>query len=538
MAQETQNRFEVLHHISTVLNSSLNLDEVLQNVMDQLIELTHAERGFVTFVDESGELSFPVARNLERTTLEAPEFEVSRTLIRKVVDSRKGELLLSAMEDQRFAQAKSVVAKGLRSVICVPLIHRERVLGVVYVDNNLKAGVFKKEDLETLQAFSNIAAGALENARLYGEVSKAMAYQSSVFESMESGLIAADRNGVITVFNRGAEHIFKLHRTEVIGKTVLDGLHGRAADMFAAMMAEVTSSGKRIVGHKYNGHFAVAGYVELLLNVAPLLDASGRQMGATVVVDDVSELSRLEAERDEHAEERRRLKATLGKLVSEEVADLADKNPSALSLNGISRQVSILFSDLVGFTARAERLPPNQVIEMLNSYFAAMCEVVANNQGTIKQFVGDEIMVLYNAVRDTNDHALYALWTAIDMVDKLHELQQADPEGLHGFYEVKIGVHTGDVVVGAVGTEERMEFAAVGDNVNLCSRVMGLNPRLGTVILISEDCYYEVYKKVPKDIIFTSRGAHMVKGRENPIKVYEVSRASWGESQTRPVYED
>lgn len=529
MPQEVQSHQEQLLRIMTVINSSLHLDEVLQNVMDQLIELTRAERGAMAFVDPaSGDVSFPVARNMDRETLNDPKFEVSRTLIRKVAESGQGENLLSAMDDPRFAQNKSIIAKGLRSVLCVPLKTRNNeVLGVVWVDNKMQSALFKKEDLEMLTEYGRHAGNAIDHANKYGKLLEMKSYQECIFESLGSGIIAVDSDTHITAFNRAAERIFVLSRDDVVGRPIRDALHGRAADVFADLVAHVMQSGQPSVGLHHSGHFAGGGRVELELSAAPLKTAQGQQIGATVILDDVSEQLALEAERDAHVVEKQKLRETLGKLVSSDVADLASHVDDPLATGGRLRNVSLLFVDIVGFTARCEELAPDRVIQMLNRYFKEMCQVVARNFGTVKQFVGDEIMVLFNAAKDTPDHEMLAVWTALEMVERLRELALEDPSGEHGFHDVKIGVHTGNVVYGAVGTEERMEFAAVGDTVNLTSRVMGLNPHLGTRILITEDLYLAVYRRLARNIECVPHGAQTIRGRQLPVKVYEVRYAHW-----------
>lgn len=532
MPQDTQNqqhleRSEHLLHIMTIINSSLNLDEVLRHVMDQLIELTRAERGVIAFVDrETGALSFPVARNMDRETLEDPTFDVSRTLIRKVSDSGQGELLLSAMDDPKYARNESIVAKGLRSVLCVPLVTRKNdVLGAVWVDNKM-AGVFTKADLEMLTEFGRHAANAIDHAGKYGTLLELKTYQESIFESLGSGILAVDIEGRVTAFNRSAERIFALPRARVMGLPVDEALHGRAAEMFGRLLREVMQSGRPLLGRRHSGYFVGAGPVELILAATPLKTVEGTQIGATLILDDVSQQLALEAERDAEAAEKHRLRQTLGKLVSADVANLAEREIDPLA-GGRLRTVSALFVDIVGFSTRCETLPPDRIISMLNKYFKAMCDVVMRNNGTVKQFVGDEIMVLFNAAKETPDHPLLALWTALEMVEQLQALALEDPRGEHGFYDVKIGVHTGPVVYGAVGTENRMEFAAVGDTVNLTSRVMGLNPALGTRILVSEDLYREVYCRASGSIEFIARGAHQVRGRNLPVNVYEVRSTAW-----------
>ncbi len=162
-----QSRLEVLYRVSRVLGASLDLNEVLTHVMDAVIELTHAERGFLMLVDpDTGRLDLKAARNLEQETLESRDMEVSRTVIRNVVDSGQGVVTTDAQNDPRFAAQESVILYSLRSVMCAPLRVRDRVAGVVYLDNRAQSGLFTAQDLEMLNAFASQAAIAIDNARL------------------------------------------------------------------------------------------------------------------------------------------------------------------------------------------------------------------------------------------------------------------------------------------------------------------------------------------------------------------------------------
>lgn len=525
-AQAAQSRAENLLRIMSSINASLHLEEVLQIVMDQLIELTKAERGAIALVDpETADINFAVRRG---EGIDDEKRGASLSLIRKVVTSGKGELLLSAMDDPRYAQNQSVVLKGLRSVLCVPLVTRNNeILGVVWIDNKKEAGIFNREDLAMMTEFGRQAANALDHANKYTSLLAMKSNLDSVFESLSSGIVAVDTEGFITAFNQSSERIFALERNAVLRRPIREALHGRAPEVFSGLMEEAMQTGAPVLGRSHSGHFAGAGQIELTLNAAPMKTSEGEQIGATLIIDDISEKQALRKERDVEAAERQRLRVTLGRLVSEDVAEMAEREEDALAQGGRIRTVSCLFVDIVGFTTRCEHLPPDRVIMLLNRYFSEMCEVVGRNQGTVKQFVGDEIMVLFNAAKETPDHPQLALWTAIEMVDRLQEMKALDPTGEDGFYDVKIGLHTGPVVYGAVGARDRMEFAAVGDTVNLTSRVMGLNPRLASRILISEDLYFEVYRRASRGIEFISHGPQQVRGRNQAIKVYEVRSTRW-----------
>lgn len=157
-----------LYEITRTLNSSLELQEVLGNIMDQVIEVTGAERGFLMLRDDQkGEMVFQVARGMDRSDLDSPVFQVSTTIIREVEQTRKPLLTDNAQYDSRFMRGESIMVLGLRSILCVPIMVKERLIGVVYVDNRLQAGLFNDDHLALLTAFASQAGTAIENARLY-----------------------------------------------------------------------------------------------------------------------------------------------------------------------------------------------------------------------------------------------------------------------------------------------------------------------------------------------------------------------------------
>lgn len=169
-----QKRLAALYEVSRLIGSSLDLQTVLNQVMDAIIQLTGAERGFLMMLNDDGELVPVVARNIDQQTLESGEFHVSRTVTRQVVETGQPVLTTNAQEDPRFAGQMSVIANALRSIMATPLRVRGRVTGVVYVDNRARTGLFSQEDLAALDAFAGQAAVAIDNARLFGETDQAL----------------------------------------------------------------------------------------------------------------------------------------------------------------------------------------------------------------------------------------------------------------------------------------------------------------------------------------------------------------------------
>jgi len=163
----SEDRLALLYRISQTFNSSLDLSEVLNRVMDEVITAVRAERGFVVLRQADGAFRFAAARGLDQQTVESPEFQVSRGIVDRVAAEGMPLLTSDAQADVRFASRASVRILGVRAILCVPLELKGRIDGVVYVDSRLQAGVFSPEDLDLLKGIAASAAIAIENARLY-----------------------------------------------------------------------------------------------------------------------------------------------------------------------------------------------------------------------------------------------------------------------------------------------------------------------------------------------------------------------------------
>jgi signal transduction histidine kinase len=173
-ASEDQRRLGALYEVSRAIGSSLDVQTVLDQVMDAIIQLTDAERGFLMLLDDDGRLEVRVARNFDQETLESDEIAVSRTITRQVVNSGKPVVTTNAQTDPRYAEQASIIAHAMRSIMASPLRTRGNTIGVVYVDNRIKSAIFSERDLEVLDAFAAQAAVAIENARLYGAKDQAL----------------------------------------------------------------------------------------------------------------------------------------------------------------------------------------------------------------------------------------------------------------------------------------------------------------------------------------------------------------------------
>ena len=165
--QSRESQLGALMGVGRAINSSLGLERVLEEVMDSLIELMHAERGFLMLRNPDGELVDSVARRIDRSNLNKEDFKVSHTIVDKVVATGEAILTTNAQEDPRFENQMSVAAYQLRSILCAPLKNKSELIGLIYVDNRAHAGIFQEHELELIKAYSDQAAVAIDNARLF-----------------------------------------------------------------------------------------------------------------------------------------------------------------------------------------------------------------------------------------------------------------------------------------------------------------------------------------------------------------------------------
>lgn len=167
--QIERDELAALFHVTQLVNSSLDLAQVLNQVMDQIIRLTNAERGFLMLFNDVGELEFKIARNVDQETIAGSSFSISRTIVQHVAEQGEPIVTTNAQTDPRFRNQESVLSFSLRSILCVPLQVKDRVTGVIYADNRIKSGIFGDRHRDLLTVFANQAAISIENARLHAQ---------------------------------------------------------------------------------------------------------------------------------------------------------------------------------------------------------------------------------------------------------------------------------------------------------------------------------------------------------------------------------
>lgn len=505
-AEERKNLL-ALTEIGQVINSSLELDQVLRIVMDNIIKLTGAERGFLMLRDDSGQMSTRIARNWEQESLNESEYAVSRTVIQRVIDTGEAILTTNAQEDPRFGGQESIIAFNLRSILCVPLKVKNELIGVIYTDNRIRTGIFTETERDLLGAFANQAAIAIDNARLFASLRRTLAevtelknMMDNIFASIASGVITADIEDKVILCNRAAENILGQTIPQILGRKINEILPSIAADLIPKVAA-VRNTDTPIADLEISHTLPQRGPVDWRFNLSPLKDADQTTQGIAIVLDDLTERKRLEAQRK-----------LFERMVSPAVIQQLD--PNSLALGGKRVGITVLFADIRGFTSFSETLSPEQLVSVLNRYLAAGAEAVLEEEGTVDKFLGDAVMAWFNAPIPQPDHTLRAVRAALKLRDRVAELHATLPPEAHLAFGV--GIHYGDAVLGLIGTEKRLEYTAIGDSVNTTKRLQenaGKNQ-----IVISHDAYQRV-----KDQINVLQMEPMtVKGKREAIPVYEV----------------
>ncbi|OGI01342.1 MAG: hypothetical protein A2Y25_02480 [Candidatus Melainabacteria bacterium GWF2_37_15] len=213
------------------------------------------------------------------------------------------------------------------------------------------------------------------------------------------------------------------------------------------------------------------------------------------------------------------IKELFGRFVSPQVLDKLLLDPSVISKEGDRKVLTVLFSDIRGFTTLSEHLPANELLSQLNEYFNEVYEVVIKHGGTFDKYIGDAVMAFYGDPLPVENHALQAVLTAIDMIKLLEKLNERWKSENRQELNIGIGINTGEMIVGPVGARKMVSYTVMGDSVNTASRLESLNKEYKTNIIISHSTYEQVKDYVETEYL----GEVMVKGKQVAINIYKVT---------------
>lgn len=442
---------------TAVINSSQTLEETLNQVMDTVIQLTGAERGYIVLKNkETGELDFAVARGLDQEQIQGKKV-VSRTVVNQVADTGEPVLTDNASTDERYQGQDSIVGFQLRSILAVPLKVRDEIIGVVYCDNRILAGLFKQNELDVLNAFANQAAVAIENARLFESMRARLAQvhdmhslMDNIFTSITSGIIILDQSQRVIISNAAAHTIIG---SDQIGGMKLDEFMPELDQAFYDRLQHVRDDNTQVM---FSVEPEVGGETRFWnMIVSPLRNEQDEQDGIAIVVDDLTQ----QREREAQLKEVRRY---LPLALIENIKSIDD-----VDVAGQERPITAMFCDIRGFTSFSENLEPEELMTVINQYLSLASDSINLFEGIVDKYMGDAVTGLFNTqLNPQEDHALRAVQAGMQLMQDLKAHHEIMPEGQRLVYGV--GIHTGQAVMGNVGGSDRKEFAALGEAMDLC----------------------------------------------------------------------
>jgi adenylate cyclase len=216
--------------------------------------------------------------------------------------------------------------------------------------------------------------------------------------------------------------------------------------------------------------------------------------------------------------EKRKVKRLFGRYVSKDVYDQLLRNPELAVLGGRRRDMTVLFSDIRGFTSVTEKGDPEALVAQLNDYFSRMVDIVFRHGGTVDKFVGDMVMALFGAPVDDPDHGEHAVAAAVDMVRELGALNERWAAEGRARLDIGIGVNSGEMIAGNIGSTSIMSYTVIGDNVNLGARLESLNKDYRSRIIISD----ATRARLKGAYVLRALGEVVVKGKTRPVSIFEV----------------
>ncbi len=499
--ERAQREETVLLDVVSLIASEIHLDPLLEKILAVATQLLGADRGALFLYDpSSNELYSRVAGGVASSEIRFPAIA---GIAGECFTSGVPINIVDAYRDPRF---NPEVDKGTgyrtRNMLCMPIASKGgNKVGVMEILNK-KAGPFTFNDQRRLLALCAQAAVSIENAQMFEDISNSRNYNESILRSMSNGVVTLDAAGVVSKVNESALRILRRSEAETVDRTVRE-VFGEQNEWVTKSLEKVRSTGQNDTAVDTDLLVEGREAVSVNLTTVPLHDMRDEPIGSMLILEDITR--------------EKRLRNTMSRYMSKAVVDQLLESGDA-ALGGTGRVVSVLFSDIRDFTGLSERLGARETVAMLNEYFTDMVDVVFSHNGILDKYIGDMIMAVFGSVLSREEDADNAVTVGVRMMVALRELNirrtTADQEPIR----IGIGISTGHVVAGNIGSPKRLEYTVIGDRVNLAERLQNANKYYGTNVLICRPTAARLKRPVKQRELDLIR----VRGMSAPVSIYEV----------------
>ena len=485
---------ETLFDIGVAISSVLDIDELAHDVLLRAVGILNASKGMFLLQNEKS----PILDMLSMFNWGENKFLLSKNIdvFKQMQNGNRGLILT---KKHKTDIQKKIQEKNL---IIVPLRAKQNLLGyMILCDKETRNGVenFKDLDLDILTSLSNQAAVAMDNAKLFKEITEAKQFNENILGSIATGVITINSIGEVDSINKAGENILKVEKQNILGNHYMYIFEN---DNEIIELISKTENNKKIYS-EINIPFLTASEDTIInISVAPRIDINNNTEGVVIAIEDISDINKV--------------KNTFKRYVSKQVVDNLLDDETNLNLGGENREVTILFTDIRGFTSMAEKMKPEKVVLTLNEYFSEMIDIVFKYNGTLDKIIGDELMIVFGAPLSSDDDTERALNTAIEMQNKIADLNKVRKKRKEPPIRVGAGINKGQVVSGNIGSRDMMDYTVVGDTVNLGSRLCSA-ASAGEIIVAGR-----VKNSTEQLFSFKELKPIRVKGKKDKIDVYQV----------------
>ena len=488
---------QTLFDISLSLNSVLDIKELSTEVLIRSVSTLNASSGFILKTQKNSPmLSVLSSFNMNEDLVKGAIFSKSSIPFNLIWKDKKS-IIISYDESNPFLKKT-----GYKECIVSPIIGNRNISGcIVLGDKESRDGVipFEKNDIDILDALSSQAGIAMDNAKLFEEINAAKRFNESIMGSIATSVITINLLGEVDSVNKAGVGLLSKKTNEIVGEhySYLFSKDQNLCKAIESAEIELESFAELNVPLMSKSKNTIVNF-----SVAPLTDQKGAHLGAVVAIEDITEQSKI--------------KNTFKRYVSKSVVDQLLDDDQKLNLGGEERDVTVLFSDIRGFTAMSEKMKPKEVVSTLNSYFSEMIDIIFKFDGTLDKIVGDELMVVFGAPIARDDDAERAVQTAIGMVESLKKFNDKRVKKGKVPINAGIGINKGKVISGNIGSKDQMDYTVIGDTVNLGARLCSFAGPLKIIVSKSvKDEIGDNYKTRKLEPI-------KVKGKRKPVEIFKV----------------